>query len=80
VDSAGNIYTANAGTVTLYQFNSSGTQTLTIAASCATPNLVNPDGIAAGSVNASDIGTDTLYRFPLASAPAPVVVGPRFTG
>ncbi len=66
VDGAGNIYvgdihtstvyrfnpsgTADAGNVTLDQFNASGTQTLTIPATCATPNLVNPEGIATGSV------------------------------
>ena len=66
MDSAGNIYAADAGTKTLYRFNASGTQTLAIPPTNATPNFSALFGIAvdgAGNIYAADDGTKTLYRF-----------------
>ncbi|HEU5301946.1 MAG TPA: NHL repeat-containing protein, partial [Acidimicrobiia bacterium] len=66
VDAAGNIYTADTVTDTVYRFNASGTQTLAIPATDATPTLSAPVGVAvdaAGNIYTADAVTDTVYRF-----------------
>jgi sugar lactone lactonase YvrE len=78
VDATGNIYTADSNIFppasrTLYEFTSTGTQTLSIPSTAASPNLVTPFGIAAdtsGNIYATDNGTKTpatpnvkFYRF-----------------
>ena len=66
VDAAGNIYTADSDTQTVYRFNASGTQTLAIPATDATPTLSAPVGVAvdaAGNIYTADPVTAKVYRF-----------------
>jgi sugar lactone lactonase YvrE len=71
VDGAGNIYVADE-TGTAYRFDSSGTQTLAILSTGATPNLATPFGIAAAPDGSyfyvADMTTNVIHKFNAAGA------------